>query len=1430
MDAVQSVSLTPMQQGLLFHFLRGGRSGVDVVQLVCELPEAVDAAVLRRAWEQVAQRHEGLRAWIDDSGSEVGGQRFADDIELDWQTEDWRGLEGGERERRLEAFLAADRALGFDLRVPPLWRLRLLRFGDSEYRFVWTLHHIVADGRSCQIVLDEVFALAGGGVDELPAAVPSRRYIEWLATRDGAADAEFWRARLAGLTAPTRLTGDRAPDGAGRGSAEVRLSADQTRQLRDAARRHGVTLNNLVQAAWALVLIRNTGTEDVVFGAIRAGRAPALAPEARSVGVFINTVPMRVATRPDADLGSWLREIREQHVAIRNHEQAPLSQVQQWSECGGVPLFDSILIYDHATLESGLRGLDGAWADRRVHHLENTGYPLTVYAYGEERVLLKLGWMREHLGDAAGQRLLQHFENALTGLASVAASRPRDVEVLTPEELARFGRWNDTSRDFSGSADTIVGAFAAQAAARPDATAVICGAVVVTYAEVARRAHALAARLREAGVGRGSRVGLHLERCADLPVAMLGILGAGAAYVPLDPAYPVDRIAGMAEDAGLSLVVTSHRLAHRVSALGRTPLVLEDVKLAEADRAVVGDLDRAGVRPDDPAYVIYTSGSTGRPKGVVVEHGNVVNFLSAMDEWIEAGHDDAWLALTSLSFDISVLELLWPLTRGHRVVVQAGAATSAARPVGFSLFYFASGGDAAGDGYRLLLEGAKFADSHGFEAVWTPERHFHAFGGLYPNPAVAGAAVAAVTERVGIRAGSVVLPLHNPARVVEDWSVVDRLSGGRVGISIASGWHPEDFVFAPDRYADRKNEVFGLLADVQKLWRGESVQQIGPRGPVEVRTMPRPVQPELPMWMTTSGTRSTFERAGAAGLNLLTHLLGQNIEDLQANIRAYREARAAAGFDPDAGRVTLMAHTFVASDDGTAREIVREPMVRYLASAMDLVRNFAGAWTAVSRRGGSAVAADTVLEDLSAEDREALLQFAFERYFETSGLLGSVDKCERMVGELRAAGVDEIACLIDFGVPTEQVLAHLPLLDEVRSRSASQSAVVQPDDPAREIAAHGVTHLQCTPSRARMLLADPHARAALRGLRQLLVGGEALSGGLARELTSATDGRVLNMYGPTETTIWSTVHVVTGQENGEVVPIGRPIANTQVRVTTASGELVPVGVAGELRIGGAGVARGYHGRPDLTADRFTADPVAENGREYRTGDIVRWREDGVLEFLGRGDHQVKIRGHRVELAEVECVLASHPSVREAVVIARPDRSGSMRLLGYAVVDDAKDLDRVADLRAYLARQLPDAMVPSVLTLVNTMPLTPNGKLDRSALPDPGQDVPAHTVEAAGSATEQALIEVWRDVLGADRIGVTDNFFDLGGHSLLTIQLQVRLRERFAREVPITDLFRFPTVRALAAHLDGMDATSGADTGSRRAEMRRARMRRVPQGG
>ncbi len=965
-------------------------------------------------------------------------------------------------------------------------------------------------------------------------------------------------------------------------------------------------------------------------------------------------------------------------------------------------------------------------------------------------------------------------------------------------DAARIDRWNATGTPVEPA--TIHGLFAAQAARTPDAPALIVEDRTTTFAALDAAANRAAHALRRLGVGPGRPVALCCGRTENLVIGALAILKAGGAYVPMDPAYPADRLAFYLSDSGAAVAVTDAAHAGLIPD-GPARLMLDDPALAaEPATAPAG-----GAGPDDLAYVIYTSGSTGRPKGVMVEHRNVANFFAGMDARIPHAPGDRWLAVTSLSFDISVLELFWTLARGLTVVLMgdadramvSGGAIRSDRGMDFSLYYWGNDDGAGPRKYDLLLEGARFADAHGFRAVWTPERHFHAFGGPYPNPAVTGAAVAAVTRNLAVRAGSVVAPLHHPARIAEDWAVIDNLTAGRAGLAFASGWQPEDFVLRPENAPPaNKRAMFAALDQVRRLWRGEAVEFPGPNGPLAVVTQPRPVSPELAAWVTTAGNPETWVEAGRLGVNVLTHLLGQSIDEVAGRIAVYRRARAAAGHDPAAGTVTLMLHTFLADTRDAARAAARGPMRDYLRSAAALIKQYAWAFPAFKKPAGIENPEALDLSALSGEEMEGILDFAFQRYFEDSGLFGTVADAMARVEQLKRIGVDEVACLIDFGIPSATVLAGLrPLAQVVVQANAGGGAAAGDFSIAAQIVRHRVTHLQCTPSMARMIAGNAEARAALAQVRHLMIGGEALPGSLAADLRAATAATITNMYGPTETTIWST----TGQADpgAAVCDIGTPIATTTLHILDDAMRPVPAGVAGELWIGGAGVARGYWQRADLTAERFVQTPA---GRLYRTGDLARWRADGRMDFLGRADAQVKVRGHRIEPGEIEAAAEAAPGVRQAVVIAREDVPGDVRLVAYVVPGPGFAAD---GLMRHLAARLPAHMVPAHVVALDALPLTPNRKIDRKALPSPAAAVPAAAVAAAPPQGVAATVAaIWSRILNVPQVGMRDSFFALGGHSLLAVQAHREIRAALdAPKLSITDIFRFPVLADLAAHLE-----------------------------
>ncbi|MCP3140915.1 MupA/Atu3671 family FMN-dependent luciferase-like monooxygenase [Pyxidicoccus xibeiensis] len=1395
------------------------------VHFQLHLTGPLDEAALRTSLNALVERHPVLRtAFPEADGQPRRAPRPSMALEL--PKSDLRALAPDARQAELHRLSLAQAREPFNLAEGPLTRAALVALRDEEHVLLMTQHHIVTDGWSIGVLAHELAALYRAAVAGAAVTLPSPTlhyadFARWQQGLGSLLDGQraYWAQRLAGLPRLELPTDFPRPKEPGFQGAVHRLTLPRplVENLRALGRREGCTLFVTLAAAWTALLNRYSGQEDFGLGTVVAQRDR---PELRDVvGFFAHTLVLRGDVSGQPTFRELLARTRRTFHEALAHADLPFEEVvgaARVARGADNPLFQtSLLLEVPPPTDLAVPGME--WKpvlpvpDGAVEGTSKFDLQLSLVET-PDGLTGALEYRTDLFAPSTPARLAGHLETLLRAVVDAPDARVEDLPLLTEGETRRLlVDWNDLTPPAPEDAALCIHAqFRAQAARTPDAVAVAGDDETLSYTELDRRSDALAWHLRGLGVGPEVRVGLCVERSARMVVAMLGVLKAGGAYVPLDPDYPRERLAYMLEDSGAAVLLTESHLDGTVPA-GRARTVLLDGP--DAPGAVSSDgPPPSGTGPANLAYVIYTSGSTGRPKGVMVPHGGVANFFTAMDARVGNQPAGSWLAVTSISFDISVLELLWTLTRGFKVVVQgegallkAPARVSAARrkPAEFSLFYFADDADdAGGNRYRLLLEGAKFADKNGFAAVWTPERHFHAFGGLYPNPSVAGAAIAAVTERVGIRAGSVVLPLHHPVRVAEEWALVDNLSRGRVGISVASGWHANDFVFAPERYEQRRELMLSGLDTVRRLWRGETVRLPGGAGTqVDVTLRPKPLQAELPVWLTAAGNPDTFVSAGQLGCHVLTHLLGQTWEDLEKKLTLYRDAWRAAGHPGD-GHVTLMLHTFIGEDAGKVRAVVEQPFKNYLKSSADLMRGLAGT-----------LGLDMKSAAFTEADLDRLAAHAFDRYFETSGLFGTPRSVRDQVEKLKASGVDEVGCLIDFGIPADTVLASLPLLNEVKARSDRDSRRSGGARPIPlQLREHAVTHLQCTPSLARALLADAESAEALGGVRRLMVGGEALPSSLAASLRQGLPegSALLNMYGPTETTIWSSTQDVK-QEAGPVASIGTPFSRTQFYVVDAKLRPVPVGVPGELYIGGAGVVRGYLARPELTAERFVPDPFSKEpgARLYRTGDRARWREDGTVEFLGRVDYQLKVRGFRIEAGEIEAVLTAQPAVREAVVVAREDDPGDVRLVAYVVAREGQPVDATA-LRDAVALRLPEHMVPSLVVELAALPLTPNGKVDRKALPAPTAARTSRTAFVAPqSQLEQQIAEVWRKVLKVEQVGVHDNFFDLGGHSLLMVQVHTQLKAALGQDVQLLKLLEHPTISALARYLRQEPASGAA---------------------
>ncbi|HLL48211.1 MAG TPA: condensation domain-containing protein, partial [Longimicrobiaceae bacterium] len=553
--------LSPLQEGMLFHALYAPGSGVYVGQFGFLLEGTLDVAALERAWQAAVARHEALRAGFAWQGLSRPVQVVHREVELPFRVEDWRGLDPAGQQARLESYLEGDRTAGFDPGRAPLMRLALFRLGEAEHQLVWTPHHLVMDGWSLSLIFRDVLtSYAAYARGEEPRPGPAHRYrdyVAWLERQDRSRAERFWRQALAGFGAPTPLPAATAARGAGgergRGAAGLLLPPERTGALRELARGWGVTMSTLVQGAWGLLLARHAGEDDVVFGATGSGRPVELPGVEETVGLFINTLPVRVRPRAEATLRDWLTGLQQEQVEAREYEYAPLGEVQRWSELpAGEPLFESLVVFENYPVDQAVAeqagGLGGLRVQPNLTH-EQASYPLVLSAQAAGRMTAEVRYDRGRVDADAAERLIAHLEAVLESVAAEPRRRLWEVSLLRGSERAQLLA-ESRAEAVEHPPACVHELFSAQAARTPGLTAVSGGDQALSYTELERRANRLAHHLRGRGVGPETRVGICLERGADMVVAVLGVLKAGGAYVPLDPAYPAERLAYTLADSG----------------------------------------------------------------------------------------------------------------------------------------------------------------------------------------------------------------------------------------------------------------------------------------------------------------------------------------------------------------------------------------------------------------------------------------------------------------------------------------------------------------------------------------------------------------------------------------------------------------------------------------------------------------------------------------------------------------------------------------------------------------------------------------------------------------------------------------------------------------------------------------------------------------
>lgn len=1406
-DGVHDVyPLSPSQRGILYHAQAQPDSGVYHQQMSFHWEGPLSLSSLKQALDFLVLRHPALRTVFLHEDLTVPLQVVLKSYTPSVTFRNLLELSSDEREAAIDSYKQEAKVNGFDIAKTPPLNISLLQIGEHSHTFIWDVHHLLFDGWSLGIIMEEFFtlyaSLVKGTPHVFPDSIPFSEYIGWLERRDDSQSAHYWSGYLAGydqtasILANKQLTLQESKEYAP-ADYRFKLSVGTSLSLLEFSKNQGVTLNQIIQAIWGIVLSKYNQTEDVVFGSVLSGRTPQITGIERIVGLFINTLPVRIRYDSNTTILELLRKTQENAFLGDEEQHYPLYEIQNLSPLKS-KLLDHVLIFENYPLERGL-------VDRLSNELqiflqmeelsELTNYNLNIIIYPGEQLEFHFRYNGNVYNDFYLKRLEAHLLQAVHAVLHKPDALIKDIMIWTKEELKHSMVLQGQAMQYDAET-TIYQLFEERVVHTPNKAALYYKGETFSFDELNRRANRLAHHLRNHhSVRPDDVVGVMCRPSDSLMVALLAVLKAGGAYVPLDPAYPEERIRYVIGDSRIKLLLTEEDM---IPAYSQQVLCLDIHSTESYLEWPNTNLDSLS-NHTHLAYVIYTSGSTGKPKGVMVEHGNVVHFFTGMNRVIQPVEQDVMLAVTSISFDISVLELFWTLTNGITVVLKDSDIFEGLEnfndylslgktQMEFSLFFFSSHADDQDpDKYKLLIDATKYGDRNGYSAVWVPERHFHEFGGLYPNPSVVASALAMVSDRIQLRAGSVVSPLHDSIRIAEEWSVVDNLSNGRIGLAIASGWHSNDFALNSSAYTDRHTIMLQQIHELRTLWKGSTINRRNGIGDtVPIRIYPKPIQNTLPVWITTGGTQETFIRAGETGAHILTHLLGQELDGLKENIRLYRKALGDNGFDPESGKVTVMLHTFIGDNLDDVKETVKEPFCNYLLSSISLIKGLAGTL-------------GIELDESNTTTLEQIVLLAFERYWQTAALMGTPESCKKIVSQLSCAGVNEIACLIDFGIDNDLIMNSLEQLTKFKEIYSPNSK--------HDILAEPITMLQSTPSRLKLLVEDLHSQKFLQSLKTLLVGGEVFPEPLKRSLQSKTDARIFNMYGPTETTIWSSSYELTKEWNR--ISLGSPIGNTEIYVMDAYRNPVPVGMIGEIYIGGPGVVRGYMNQQALTEERFMQHP-SRNSRMYRTGDLGRVLDDGTVEFAGRADYQVKLRGYRIELGEIEEVLINHERVKGAIVLVNTDMDGDKELCSYLVCSSQLDPQ---EIRMFLKKRLPDYMIPSTFVYLEEFPLTPNGKVDRNVLSQLQTTSSSATrpVTLPITETEMELVQIFQDVLKLDRVGVHDNFFELGGHSIKATNIISRMKKQFQIEIPIGVVFERPTVYGLSDYIDSV-----AQTGSQLA--------------
>jgi amino acid adenylation domain-containing protein len=663
-------------------------AGAYVQQLLCHLKESLDVPLFLECWREIIRLHPILRTFFRWEDLPEPRQFVVPEVSAPVTEIDLRGLSAEERSGRIETFLDTDRRLGLDLTRAPLMRLAIFRLADAEYQVLWTVHHMLVDGRSMGVVLQQVFtcyeARSHGRTCQLASGPPYGAYVEWLGEQPTASTEIFWRKHMEGLSGTTTFplpapaideSGRRIPR-----HARLRIEESLTAEVETFAGFHGLTMNIVLMGAWAILLHRYGDTQDVVFGATKSVRHfPAATPS--SVGVFINTLPVRTHVDAETRLVPWLEALRRQWISLREFEHTAPGTIRACSDIpGGMPLFGTCYVFERERLNDALRALGGDWREREVQVRQRTPLPIILAAYGGKSIDLAVEYDGHRFDADSVSRILEHLRIVLQGMVSNPEARLVELPILTEQERRQL--LFDWQPSILESTPACIHELVERAALRtPNAPAVRFVDACMSYRELNARACQFAHYLRELGVTSEARVGMCMSRSLEMIVALLGILKAGGTYVPIDPAYPTERLEFMLADSQASVLVTERGLVSRFSALPPRVVCLDEETVQLALRPDKGLRNVA--TPENLAYIIYTSGSTGQPKGVCVAHREAASHFTTMRVAYGIMPEDRLLQSASVGFDVSLEQIFVALTSGATLVIADARAWT---PADFSLF------------------------------------------------------------------------------------------------------------------------------------------------------------------------------------------------------------------------------------------------------------------------------------------------------------------------------------------------------------------------------------------------------------------------------------------------------------------------------------------------------------------------------------------------------------------------------------------------------------------------------------------------------------------------------------------------------------------------------------------------------------------------